>query len=585
MKRLEINFRTIIIIFFILLILAVSFSVLGVSTYFFENLAVENVSKQIYEQLTNATELFENKLDTVHGITWAISQDSNINRLLKKDSPTTKSRLEDTRNIRNIIINYSNTTDYIRSINLFSQDIKVSDGNYNIFMNSQSSTYGVINYNVYKQNVRMEKAYPYQRNIFLYKLDNVEDSTASPNILFFNMISKTPDHEVVLGLLTESKYLFSQFKDPAQTYFGKTYIMDSNDKIIYSSDGANSLNLNKPISEMAEFSYDNTALQGEGDVIITTKKFNNLDWYAINVTDRSAVLSASEYTKQLVLTIDIVLIAIAVIISIFLASYLLKPISEMVQNFKAVQGYNFTPSAKASHIAEVNELNSNYNKMVSRISDLIEDVKHANELQKEYEYKALQAQINPHFLSNTLDAVYWLSDNEDICTITQNLASFFRLSLSNGREIVCVTDEIAQARSYVNIMLIRYKNKFTYEEICNLEELKKLSTPKLILQPLIENAIMHGLKYTKSGGHIKLSVAEKNNTLVYTVEDNGVGINAERLNNLIYSNTQTDSYAIKNIQDRIFLKYGDGYGITYFSGQDGGTIANVKLPLMYIGDE
>ncbi|MDR1292365.1 MAG: sensor histidine kinase [Clostridiales Family XIII bacterium] len=574
MPRFKIRLKTVMIAFFVAIVLLTGVSILAVATYFFENLVSLNVSRQVQGQLANASALFENQLNTVQGVTWAISQDSDIVRAF--NNADSGNQLDAIRAIRDISINYSNATPYIKAINLFSERISVSESFYNIFTESKSSTYGLKSHNVYSMNVHEDELYPYKGTFSLFKLDAADETTANPNIIIFNKIVPTPDQEIVIGILIEGEYFFSLFNRDNQTYPGEYYIVDGQNNVIFSPDGSTSVDLPGPVSDLPQTP---TMERGGDEPLITCHKFSNLDWYAVNITERDAILSASEPTKRTVLIICIILMGIAVSGSIFFASKIIQPITEMVKNFKEAQDYNFSPLARESAIGEMDMLNRNYNKMITRISKLIDDVKEANALQNEYAFKALQAQINPHFLYNALDSVFWMAENEDIRTITHNLATFFRLSLSGGSEIISVHDELEQTRSYVNIMLIRHRDKFIYEEDIS-DDAERNDTPKLILQPIVENAVVHGMEYMKKGGVIRLKVYTDEDSLVYEVSDNGVGMDVEQVRMQIESDEKSTSYGLKNIQERIVLKYGKPNGISFENLEGGGARVTIRIPLI-----
>ena len=164
--------------------------------------------------------------------------------------------------------------------------------------------------------------------------------------------------------------------------------------------------------------------------------------------------------------------------------------------------------------------------MVLRIRELMEEIVKEQDSKRKKEMEVLESQINPHFLYNTLDSIIWLVEDERVEEATlmiTALSRFFRISISSGRTIITVGEELEHARNYLSIQKIRYKNKFEYDIIVD-EEIINAKTIKLILQPLIENALYHGIEYIHHKGHILIEVWHEEDTLIYKIQDNGVGM-------------------------------------------------------------
>ena len=219
---------------------------------------------------------------------------------------------------------------------------------------------------------------------------------------------------------------------------------------------------------------------------------------------------------------------------------------------------------------------------------LIEEVYKKNLELRKSELKALQAQINPHFLYNTLESISWLArdhQNEDIVKIIFALTTFFRLGLSNGREIISVQDELDHAGSYLSIQLFRYRNKmdYTIKIDDSLENtLSHFQTVKLILQPIIENAIYHGIKTQSKFGHIQIIIKDAGHNIIFEIEDNGKGMDPMQLENLnnMFKNSEEFSkgYGLKNVDSRIKLYFGKEFGLTFRSQLNIGTTVIITIP-------
>ena len=198
------------------------------------------------------------------------------------------------------------------------------------------------------------------------------------------------------------------------------------------------------------------------------------------------------------------------------------------------------------------------------------------------ELRALQAQINPHFLYNTLDSIAWMCEegrNGDAVEMVNALARLFRISISKGHELIPVEKEVEHAKSYLQIQKFRYKNQFQYsfdvQESCLCYYCNKIT-----LQPIIENAIYHGLNRMIDEGFIEIRIYEDGDDVVFTVEDNGVGMTKEQCDRILHREVkgQTGGIGIKNVNDRVKIYFGEQYGITIESELDEGTKVSIRMP-------
>jgi two-component system sensor histidine kinase YesM len=268
----------------------------------------------------------------------------------------------------------------------------------------------------------------------------------------------------------------------------------------------------------------------------------------------------------------------------YISSKISQPIKQLEKSMKKVQEGNFYIYVDAEGEDEVVKLSQTFNLMLSKVRSLMDQILVEQEAKRKSELNVLQSQINPHFLYNTLDSIVWMAENgnsHEVITMVTSLARLFRISLSKGKNIISVEQEIEHARSYLTIQKIRFKNKFTYE-IEMQPEVKNLKTIKLILQPLIENSIYHGIEYMQDEGHIKIKASMVDGKLLYEILDNGLGIEPEKLIHLLKYEIDTKGEAgigVKNVQKRIQLTYGKDYGLQIESELEEGTSVKIWLPL------
>ena len=236
---------------------------------------------------------------------------------------------------------------------------------------------------------------------------------------------------------------------------------------------------------------------------------------------------------------------------------------------------------------EVQELSNSFGHMVVRIQELMTTVREEEVNLRKTELKALQAQINPHFLYNTLDSIAWMCEQgrtADAVNMVHALARLFRISISKGHELIPISKEIEHAESYLQIQKYRYKNQFTYEFDVDPECLDYLCN-KITLQPIIENAINHGLDLMVEEGHIDVRVRQDGGDIVFFVQDNGVGMTPEQIEAIMQRGPKDRTgIGIKNVNDRLKIYFGKNYGLHITSEPDVGTCVEIRMPKVREGD-
>ncbi len=257
------------------------------------------------------------------------------------------------------------------------------------------------------------------------------------------------------------------------------------------------------------------------------------------------------------------------------------PVTEMLDKVKKVGRGNFDLIPVEAEIEEIEELDEGINKMARKISVLLENVRQEKEMQHLTELQLIQAQVNPHFLYNTLDTIVWLIEggmSEDAVEMISSLSVFFRTSLSKGNDIIPLSEEKRHTLSYLEIQQYRYRDILEFE-IHIPEELGGIPVPKLSLQPLAENAIYHGIKNRRGKGKILIEGREEGDALVLTVSDNGQGMTPERLHEVqeAIRTGKRAGFGLAAVAERISLYYGPGYGMQISSEEGKGTTIEIRL--------
>jgi two-component system sensor histidine kinase YesM len=258
------------------------------------------------------------------------------------------------------------------------------------------------------------------------------------------------------------------------------------------------------------------------------------------------------------------------------------PIRALTEKAERFGADNFSSLPVDTSIAELKTLDRNFDKMAGRITSLMEKQRQDQQSLHRAELELLQAQINPHFLYNTLDSIAILAESqreEDVVNMVTSLSTFFRNSLNRGEDIISLRAELIQATSYLEIQQIRYSDILTYS-ISLPEKIQDVTVPKLILQPLIENALYHGIKNRRGRGVIQITGEKQNDDILLQVRDNGAGMTEEQLQRLqagVYEEHHS-GLGLKNVHQRIRLYCGEPYGLTFESKQGIGTTVTVLLP-------
>ena len=325
---------------------------------------------------------------------------------------------------------------------------------------------------------------------------------------------------------------------------------------------------------------------GDGDharsVIVRSAGYTG--WTIIGVIPRRGLAMDSLQNLLFTLVVSLMYFAIIVLVNFFLANKLTDPIKRLELSVKQVELGLARSEIYTEGSLEIRQLGRSIQQMVDLMRKLTDDIVEEQSKKQKSELNALQAQINPHFLYNTLDSLVWMIEKgnpEDALKIVSALGRFFRLSLSKGKNIITVRDELEHARNYLMIQQMRYRNKFKYE-ISADEETLDLSSIKLVLQPIIENAIYHSMDYMLDGeGEIRIESRLVGGDLHLSVRDNGLGMSEETFGRLFTKNTPGSpgsGIGIKNVHDRITLYFGDMYGVAIDSEPDDGTAVTLRMP-------
>ncbi|MBD3917245.1 sensor histidine kinase [Paenibacillus sp. PR3] len=302
------------------------------------------------------------------------------------------------------------------------------------------------------------------------------------------------------------------------------------------------------------------------------------------VVPYSDILESTVKARNRIISIFLFIVPLMLPLSFFVAESATRRIRRLIVHVRKVKHGHFQLAPLPVNEDEIGELTHNFNTMVQNISGLIEERSSLGQEVKDKELKALQAQINPHFLYNTLELINVLaieSGARDIKRVVDELTVFYRLSLSNGKEYVSLENELKHIEAYVRIQNMRFDDSVRLEfEVPR--ELYDCQLPKILLQPLVENAILHGIMEKDSEeGEVRVSAWTDKGDLLIEIADDGVGMDEERLAAILHlpeGEGTRGGYGVRNIEERLQLSYGLQYGLKYYSTEGEGTRVVLRLP-------
>lgn len=327
----------------------------------------------------------------------------------------------------------------------------------------------------------------------------------------------------------------------------------------------------------------------EKKVLVTSIPFEKTDWMLVNEIPLEELTRDTGKTTIMIMMIGLICIILGLLGASILSRVISNPIVKLTKSMdKIIQG-NLNVRCMITSRDEVGLLASGFNTMVGTIEELLVNIKAEQKNKREYELALIQAQIKPHFLYNTLDTIYTLSkmgNEKEVQKATKSLADFYRIALSDGKEIISIDEEIRNVTSYLSIQRIRYSDIFDFE-INIQEDITCYNILKLTIQPLVENSIYHGLKEKGSFGKIIVNGYSVGDEIIIKVIDDGVGIADEKLSR-IFSLQQMESghknfFGLSSVNDRIKLYFGEKYGINVKSQIGKGTEISITIPLYYEG--
>ena len=406
----------------------------------------------------------------------------------------------------------------------------------------------------------------------------VRDMRPSPGAKSFGLIQVDLNYDIIADLcrniqLGQSGYVFILARTGDIVYHPRQQLIYGNLE-------------SEHIAEILSMSDGNlNAVVGGRAILYTAVGSRDTGWEVVAVSYLDELLGASREAEYYFCLLSLLALVAAIGGGIFISRNLSRPIESLRRSMQAVESGNFDIDITVNANNEIYQLAQDCDIAVKKVRDLIEQNRSEQELKRKLELRALQGQINPHFLYNTLDSIIWmieLGENERAIDMTSSLATFFRLGINRGSETISIRTEIEYVRTYLTIQKQRYKDKLSYE-IAFSPELYDHQILKLLIQPLVENAIYHGIKNMEGLGFIRINGEREDDTVVIRISDNGIGMPPAQLQALAAGQIeprQGSGVGVRNVQERIRLSFGEQYGLEFESTPGAGTSVTMRIPVL-----
>lgn len=360
---------------------------------------------------------------------------------------------------------------------------------------------------------------------------------------------------------------------------GFAFIINDQSEVVYHKDPSY---FEDPIKQKSLQSIisNKPGYDSKTNTLTHTYHLKNADWSLVGVASQDGLNTIKKQLFEMFLLVGIILLTVSAGSIVWFSGRITAPIKKLERAMKEIENGLLKVAIDEKGCYEAQSLSQHFNEMIHTITRLMQEISEKEKYLRSYEITALHSQINPHFLYNTLDTIVWMAEfnnSEKVIEITKALAQFFRLSLSGGNELTTVQNELDHVRQYLFIQKERYGEKLSYTIDCD-ETLLTVQIPKILLQPIVENALYHGIRGLNRQGTIEIIVKKEDTNLLLIVKDNGEGFDLNRIDVKTSDKMiKLGGVGIKNVDQRVKLYYGDEYGITIDSCVGCGTTVVIKL--------
>ncbi len=526
-----------------------SIMITNITTYTINEEINHSTQNTLDQASQNVSTIFEN----LKGAALLISKNDMIQKNLSR-TPRDNMDLNEQLNVmRNVILNNGIYNQKYSSIQIYA----LNEYNYSPFNNTND----IMSYKLVQNQDWFEKTLRQKGKLYWY----VTDQFGFTQISVSRAINDLKDPQRILGVVSVGVNLSQIELILYQIRIGKTgmvYLINEKAHPIYPE--RINLNLPKTLSFNKNFETKHLKINGKG-IILISHSLSETNWRVVSLISIDDLFEKTNSLKRTIYFMVVFIIILAFIMSLSLSLNISKPIIKLAQTMKEVKSGELNMHMETSLKGEVGILYNSFNYMVKKIQSLIQDVYVTKIKQKDAELKALEAQINPHFLYNTLDAINWMAIKyhaQDISKMVTSLASLLRYSINEGENIIELNKELKQVESYLTIQKIRYSNKF--EVYFNIDpQILNCKVTKLIIQPLVENAIIHGIEAASNPCYIIIKGYRQDSEIILEVINNGIPVDLDNINDILTKSEKHKGHGIRNVNQKLKLTYGDVFGVHY----------------------
>lgn len=503
----------------------------------------------------------------------SITEDSEIQSMLLQTNQLTYEKLSALEQLVVSKILYS--TDKLETVYLFNTQQFLVKLNYN--------TSGSVNN---KDDVQSE--------LKKQRYDTVGRITWRVNkgVIYIERAIRERDSLKMLGYITISlkdDYLKQRLQSEPYRY---SYVFDEQDRIVVSSSEVPDIHVEDLLRRAKLQSADGPSLlnmKPYGKMLFTTFVSAQEGWRVVSLVPLKEISKGTELIGRWITAIGVIGVLLGILLTWFTASRLIAPLHALKQVMDQVETDRFDQQVRINRRDEFGRLGRSFNQMMGKINYLISEVYQKELAQRESEYRALKAQINPHFLYNTLDTIRWLSmygENDKIENVTISLAQLLKANLADHREMVPVRSELEYINAYLAIQKTRFESRITVS-IHMDDDIAELWIPRFILQPIVENSFVHGLENKVGPGNLSIIGIMDGGSVRFRVIDDGVGIEEQKRDRLLEFTGEVDlgsakgtGNGMRNVHKRIQMLFGESYGLTINGMPGSGTIVEIIVPVM-----
>lgn len=571
---------------FLSFILLTSLSVLSISILFYlrsSHVLTDNTKMMTRQTMTQTTDYISYRLTSSKDISSKAYLDAEFKEMIRQ--------FKKENDIQKKYNHYSRLTDMVSNMGMgrdvYSIRLYVDDSSIKGLARSTVMAESLIKNEAWYDDVLNERGgiiwLPTYKKDFAYPYDEQDIISIVRTIPDSNYNSQ---HLAVLVVDIKESTLNKIIEQVPITKRGEVYLMNQNGYVITSTNDeikSTFVNLDDYIDRDKRFKTGESIRRIDNrEVMVFHQKVPDMDWQLISIVPNEEIKQDATDILRFMSVVLIMVTALSAYVASRISKNITYRLEDLSDKMDLVKENKWDLDIDIPYDDEIGDLQRNFIFMTSQINELIQEREQSSIDLRKAELRALQAQINPHFLYNILDLINWLAMEhgaDDINDIVEKLARFFRLSLSSGKEMVPLRDEIEHIKLYVDIQNKRFDNSI-YLNIDIEEEILDFYTINLILQPLVENSILHGINEKEvKKGDISIVGYQDIESLVIEVSDNGIGMSEEKIKEIL-SGEMSDGYGVRNVNERLTIRFGQTYGLRYISIPNEGTTAIVRIPII-----